>query len=366
MEEFEKHLERILSGAGYQTNEAQKRRLIRTKDPIVIFGAGDAGASCLDKLIDWQCHNRMVFCDNYRSGTKQGLNIIPFDTLLADPQYSHSLIVLAIGTNRSAEIYEQLQKSKIPADRIILRDYVCDKTTAAYLKSNECTLKTLYGKLSDDLSRKVFWKKVENALYCRICMDGAYQAGAAQYFDSCLPLGEDEVFVDGGAFTGDTAAEFIRRVNGRYRHIFELEPEKDNVKVIGKNLQPYRDITIINKGLWDRETTLRFNAGGGAASSVSSSGKVPISVTCIDALLKTGYIPTFIKMDIEGSELMALRGAAQTIRTYRPKLAVCIYHKPTDIVELPKVIDQLNPEYSYCLRHYLPGFSLSETVLYAF
>jgi hypothetical protein len=85
-------------------------------------------------------------------------------------------------------------------------------------------------------------------------------------------------------------------------------------------------------------------------------------VTTIDELLKGGPA-TFIKMDIEGAELVALKGAKQTIKKYKPKLAVCVYHKPLDIVEIPLYLKKLVPEYKLFLRHYSDfGF---DTIRYA-
>ena len=68
-------------------------------------------------------------------------------------------------------------------------------------------------------------------------------------------------------------------------------------------------------------------------------------------------------MDIEGAELMALQGAEKIIRKYKPKLAVCVYHKPEDIIEILKYTLELNPEYKIHLRHYSNYFW--ETVMYA-
>ena len=72
---------------------------------------------------------------------------------------------------------------------------------------------------------------------------------------------------------------------------------------------------------------------------------------------------TFIKMDVEGAEYEALRGAEQTIRTQRPKLAISIYHKPEDILDLPQLLLSYQPEYRFYLRHYC--IFNNETVLYA-
>lgn len=72
---------------------------------------------------------------------------------------------------------------------------------------------------------------------------------------------------------------------------------------------------------------------------------------------------TFIKMDIEGAELAALKGAKNTIKMYKPKLAICVYHNPLDIIEIPKLIKEIEPSYKLYLRHYSKFYS--DTILYA-
>ena len=83
----------------------------------------------------------------------------------------------------------------------------------------------------------------------------------------------------------------------------------------------------------------------------------------IDEAVDTNNRVTFIKMDIEGSELEALKGAQQTIQRDRPKLAICIYHKPEDMTDIPLYIKSLVPEYRLYVRHH--SNRCSETVLYA-
>jgi hypothetical protein len=80
-------------------------------------------------------------------------------------------------------------------------------------------------------------------------------------------------------------------------------------------------------------------------------------------LLSKACAPTFIKMDIEGSEIDALNGAAGIIRRDKPKLAVCVYHKPSDLWKIPLLVHNLQPKYQFYLRHY--SNHLSDTVLYA-
>ena len=96
-------------------------------------------------------------------------------------------------------------------------------------------------------------------------------------------------------------------------------------------------------------------------SCVDEYGADEIKVVTIDGIVKEKV--TFIKMDIEGSELKALHGAEQKIKKYKPKLAICIYHKVEDIIDIPSYIHSLVPEYKFYIRHY--SFGQAETVLYA-
>ena len=128
----------------------------------------------------------------------------------------------------------------------------------------------------------------------------------------------------------------------------------------GKN----KKVTAIRAGVYKETTTLNFNAEGGKGSSISSTDEhtISIPVRAIDDTPECQNA-TFIKMDVEGAELDALKGAKATILRNKPKLAICIYHYHRDFVEIPKWIHSLVPEYKLYVRHH--AFSVNETVLYA-
>lgn len=97
-------------------------------------------------------------------------------------------------------------------------------------------------------------------------------------------------------------------------------------------------------------------------SRVEEEGGIVVNGLDLDSIVKEDRV-TYIKMDIEGSERRALEGAKKSIQRYRPKLAVSLYHKFEDIVELPAYILELVPEYKFYIRHYCSD--VCETVLYA-
>lgn len=190
-----------------------------------------------------------------------------------------------------------------------------------------------------------------------------------QYFDlQELKLQKEEVFVDCGAFDGDTSIEFKKWCKQNYKHIYAFEPDEDNNCLCKQNLGEdihKRKCTVFNKGTWSSETVLEFSKNSNEASHICEDGTEKIEVLSIDAELlnKRNEKVTFIKMDIEGAELETLKGASQIIKEQKPKLAICVYHKPEDIFTIPEYLRTLNPDYKFYLRHYT--FAAWDTVLYA-
>lgn len=123
-----------------------------------------------------------------------------------------------------------------------------------------------------------------------------------------------------------------------------------------------KNLVAFNSGVWNKTDTLCFSEMGAASSGVSDKGDVQIKVRAIDDV-KECHDATFIKMDIEGSELNALKGAEKTIRRNKPKLAICIYHSNEDMIRLAEYIHELNPEYKLYIRHY--SYDAYDTILYA-
>ena len=182
-----------------------------------------------------------------------------------------------------------------------------------------------------------------------------------QYFDEVVKLEDGEIFVDGGCFDFETSELLLDRC--RAEKIYAFEPDSINLKKVQDkvNKMGISNVEIIHAGMWDCNTVLHFNTQGSIMSRVDENGENEIEVVAIDEVID-GKV-TFIKMDIEGSELKALHGAEQKIKKYKPNLAICIYHKVEDIIDIPTYIHSLVPEYKFYIRHYSLG--QAETVLYA-
>lgn len=189
-----------------------------------------------------------------------------------------------------------------------------------------------------------------------------------QYFDSkIIKLHEGEVFIDAGVLNLGTSLRFIeecgRRKVKRYK-IHAFEPDNTSYARCMNMLKnmPDEDIQLYNAGLWSENTTLFFTEMGNGASRITQQEtETSIHAVALDSQVSDKV--TFIKMDIEGAELEALKGCREIIKRDKPRLAICIYHKKEDLTEIPMYIKELVPEYKLYVRHY--SNDAGETVLYA-
>lgn len=176
---------------------------------------------------------------------------------------------------------------------------------------------------------------------------------------------KDEVFVDGGAYTGDTIINLEKFGGGEYwKKVYAWEPDEINRSRLIETCKArkYQNIEIIPFGLWSKKAELHFDQTGDLGSKITEKGSYTVVVDSIDNVCWKDKV-TFIKLDIEGSEMDALRGAEKIIRRDKPRLAISIYHEPQDYYEIPLYIRELVPEYKLYIRHH--KFNKNDTVLYA-
>ena len=217
----------------------------------------------------------------------------------------------------------------------------------------------LYESLVDDKSKQILTDIVRYRLTANPQFMQKYKVRLdKQYFESFMNY-SNEIFVDAGGFNGDTSIEFCNRYPD-YKRILFFEPSKKNMRAAQKNLKHLNNIVYYQSGLSDKDEVLSFNTLDGSSSKISKSGKDTIKVAPLDTLITDPV--TFIKMDLEGWEMAALKGCQNHIINDKPKLAIAVYHSTKDFLEIPNYVLSLNPQYQLFMRHYTEGWS--ETVLY--
>jgi len=173
----------------------------------------------------------------------------------------------------------------------------------------------------------------------------------SQYFPTDLfRLSDSEVFIDCGAYDGDTITEFRQASGDRFDKIIAFEPDVENFASLTTAVGGHPRISVRPYATGARRETLRFSVSG-TGSHVSPTGTCEIQAITLDEALE-GTAPTYIKFDIEGSEPDALEGARETITRHRPKLAVCVYHAPDHLWSIPLRLHEWLPESRLTLRTY--------------
>ena len=220
--------------------------------------------------------------------------------------------------------------------------------------------------LADDLSRRVYRDLWRYRLAGEVAATRPTDHNTLedQYFPSDLPPWGDPLrLVDAGAYTGDTLLA-ARRRGLRIEEVAAFEPDPSNFARLVETLAEFPDARAFGVpcGVLGSTTQVRFSAGAGAGSAISTDGSVTIQCVSLDESLH-GFRPNLIKMDIEGAELDALLGARRTIASSRPGLAVCVYHAPDHIWSIPMLLREWDLGYRFYLRsHAFQGF---DSVLYA-
>ena len=228
--------------------------------------------------------------------------------------------------------------------------------TFDYIRENETKFEQTYNWLADNLSREsmIAFLNLKVSGDIRYLIPVVRPFSEQNFNELTLPKKSDATYVDCGAYNGDSVSMFIDFVGGRYGEIYAFEPDGKNFADLKSLIEDseLKNVTLINKGTWDKADILSFDMSEGMDSHLSESGTIKIPVDSIDNVLD-GKRADLIKMDIEGAELKALQGAVRTIKKWQPILAVCVYHKREDLITLPQYIKSVvTCDYKFYLRKY--------------
>jgi len=186
-----------------------------------------------------------------------------------------------------------------------------------------------------------------------------------QYAPRDLPRWREPIrFLDGGACIGE-ALKTLLAEGLQIEHYYGWEPDLANFEKLESYLQqecPQLSATLFPCGLGSKTASLSFTSGLGAASAIMEGGCDKTVVLSADHALRNQRV-TLAKLDVEGAEIEALLGMRSLIERDRPGLAVCVYHKPDDIIRIPALIKSWNLSYRLYLRTHC--WNTFDTVLYA-
>ena len=276
-------------------------------------------------------------------------------------------IAILITTQHYKKIYQQLLKKgfkkifAVTEYRLLNDVYFKNKQNLQKIKKNALKVMDI---LEDERSKDIMLTLIKNWFDFDVDEIGYEEIFTNdQYYPAgIIKLSDNESFVDVGAYNGDTVFDFLKRTNNNFDSIFAFELDNKNFKEMELSvdkLEPNlkRKIKLYNLGLLDEEKNVYYETGGSGMQStfinvINTANDCGKTIRLSD-VLKNEKV-TFIKMDIEGSEPQALSGAEEIIKKQKPRLAICVYHKPEHLWEIPLYLKKIVPEYKIYIRHHTP------------
>lgn len=332
-------------------------RLQKTELPIVLYGTGNGADKLLDAFAYYGIPVSDIFVSDmfYRAQEFRGFTVLRYSDIRE--KYPDCIIVLAFAIFRR-DMLKTI--SDIQNDYEVLAPempvFGTDWFTEEYLRKNDAQIAHVREVLSDDWSKQVYESLIRYRLTGKLSYLKQATTPREEVFSSILRLGPRETYVDLGAYQGDTIEEFLERTNGSYEKIIALEPDEKNFGKLKEAISGLPNVELHCLASWSSKEVLPFDGGGGRNSSLNTGHKEARTID-VDTLLH-GEPVTYIKMDVEGADKETLRGMQNTLKKYRPKLAVSAYHRTEDLFRIPDLILAANPNYEIYLRHhpYIPAW----------
>lgn len=353
---------------------------------IAIYGSGKVGVG-FKSFIEEIRSDLIVTCfiDTFNSGKKDGIEIIKLGDLEV---HKHLFDIIVVASSHWNQIEDELIKRKYP-HYIISNEIMygtLDIKALGSFRFNANESEEITGRLNRALS---FFNK-EDKDYFELLIglrlsdnesdffdflkstDGKLKVPYLDYIDKNF---KGNVILEGGVSDGIDSVHFYNFFNNNNLKVYGFEPFVEAFEVSpNKSILIKKGMEIFPWALWDEDKDLSFykNEFSSSTSSVIRNNSVPatdeytvVKGSRIDSFVRDMGINSIclLKLDIEGAEMEALKGASETIRKYKPQLAISIYHKKEHLFEVPELLRELHPGYKFKLGFYSPTFV--DTILYA-
>jgi FkbM family methyltransferase len=340
--------------------------------PVWIFGSGHFGRS-LCSVLKQEDYQVQGFIDsNPKSDSILGLPVLSWRDLQPE-QLVSQLIIGIFNRETPLDELESIAKSAGFDEILMPWDLYAQfpkqlgwrfwLSEPSVILDNIAAIERIYLNLADEASRQCLL----DICAFRLGHHNAYASFRhpdPQYFNSltlqCFK-GRKINYVDGGAYKGDTLLELAGQAEVSSAYLFEPDPENFSALIATVQSAELQAVCM-PLALGDSYGILSFNAGNGEGCAITKNGDFHIAAVALDEVLQ-GHPVNMIKLDVEGAEIPALRGAARSIGRYRPVLAISLYHRPQDLWEIPGQLLEWCEDYRFYIRqHYYNSF---DSVLYA-
>ena len=356
----------LLKNINYSTNLIFENidKIYKSNKTVGVYGNGIYASYIVNNLKKWSISVDYFVIDDEYYNEKMDSNIIKLSEL---SRYNDSILIIGFETliGKEAILKEKKAKALYYAPGIDIIEFEhCyidyDFITYRYILDNHEAFQETYDALGDELSKRVMVEYLNTCISGRSEMLGLLNQDYIHDYDYELlyknGTNKGKV-VECGAFDGKTAIELDDYLssNGIDLDILALEPDAQNYKILCDKIVNKSKIIPLEYGVASKDGVLLFDQQGGSGSTIvtelenHNENYIEIPVKSIDSIMEEYGDIDSVLMDIEGSELDALKGAIKSIESCRPKFAVRIYHKKNDLITIPQFFINLNNKNDYKL-----------------
>ncbi len=320
---------------------------LRSGGTVSIYGAGGAGRDLARALGQRGVSVRSFIDQTPRTASIEGIPVISADRApvgegpLLLGLHNPMVDVAALGGDLDGRGFSEIRS--FPAVYRHLAEELGDRyflAAPSTLRARRKLFEDAAALFDDEHSRKLFW----STLAYRWSGDVSFAPSPDlenQYFPRDISFPDRPLaFVDAGAYVGDTL-EYLRTSGLKVARVTAFEPDTRNYRALAERVREFSGalgpVSLLPCAVSDETGLLSFSSDGTAASRVDPAAAEKVLAVRLDEAL-AGYRVNFVKMDVEGAEMAALRGARDTLRRDRPALAISTYHKPLDHAEVPLLV----------------------------
>jgi len=355
-------------------------KIIWNKDlghkPIIFWGCGN-NAIIIRQIMKQKGIIPSAYVDNdlEKAGNEiDGVKVYSYEDMKRN--FKDYIIFLTVAVNNAVSIKRQLlEAGELHPVFHLEKPFKVDEEFLEYdyVREHEKEFEAAYSYLADELSRTLFIENV-NFRLCGNKMKLLQYIDGNTFFDKRLIAKKDDhIYVDAGAYTGDTLLRFYAFCGGNYKHLYAMEPDPDNFRLLTNVVKGGRicDTTLFPVGGWDKKDVLTFytvsqeanknfdspNFFKNMQNTMPDAWKIheenfveeKIPVDTVDNLLNGGPC-TVLKINALAADLQILRGSEQTIKKYRPVIVGEFGARKENLTEMFRLMKLWNPSYSIFLR----------------
>ncbi len=348
----EKELEQLIIKENEMV-DVIKELVNEKKIPLILWGAGQVANELRRYLEKKGIEITAVWVDMPSEQTDfWGIPILSLDEI--KKRYNEFNVILG---HSKYDLGEQLSEREEQINKVYYLVSVAygqyHKFDFYFIKENIKKYYRTYQILEDEQSKKTMTAYLNTRINNNICYIKKCMDHEQTYFQNDIfCIGEDEKYVDIGAFNGDSIKLFLEQCHGKYNKIYAFEPDDKNFRELEMYVKRKKleSISLYKTGTWKEKGILHFKEEGQESGVSPVGGDIEVCVDTLDNILN-GRPVSLIKTNFRSGLLETLMGAKDTLKNYKPKLAIVVGFDEWLLITIPQYIKRIVPEYKMYLRY---------------